>query len=164
MFRQTWSKTPELKHSEKRYKMMLNCMEYQEQELFPIRQFAFACEQMNEFAQSLRASSKFGMVRTGADIRNYKNGWRLEKWVEAELNKEQGLWAAWWLESGPREKGWIVESHLAVSPEVFYFGLEDHFASSPQELSQQLSKTVQHLKDALDQNHEFAEVVKKIIQ
>ncbi len=130
------------------------------QEPSPTGQFALACEQMNEFARSLRGSSAFGMVRTGADIRHYETGWRLEKWVEAELDKDEGLWAAWWFEFGPREDGWIIESHLAVSPDVFFAGLEDRFATSPQEIGEQLSVVVEDLKNALVKNQQFAEEVK----
>jgi hypothetical protein len=36
-------------------------------------------------------------ARTGADIRQYESGWRLEKWVEAQLDPAGDLWPAWWL-------------------------------------------------------------------
>jgi hypothetical protein len=136
-------------------------MNLNEQESTPTGQFALACERMNEFARTLRESSRFETVRTGADIRYYKNGWRLEKWVEAELNKDQGLWAAWWLELGPHERGWVIESHLAVSPDIFFAGLEDRTATAPQELREQLTAAVDDLKLALDQNMPFAEEVRK---
>ena len=85
---------------------------------------------MNEFSRTLRKS--FTLVRTGADIRSYeKRGWRLEKWVEAELDSTEGLWAAWWIEMGATENGWIVESQLAISPDILFIGLADRLAVSP---------------------------------
>lgn len=99
-----------------------------------IGHFALACERMNEFSQSLTQSSHFASVRAGADIRNYESGWRLEKWVEAEIDRVEGLWAAWWLELGPRKDGWMIESHLAVSPDISFIPLKDRFAASCDEL------------------------------
>ena len=136
-------------------------MKSEEQELSPTGQFALACEQMNEFARSLRDSRTFDVVRTGADIRYYEAGWRLEKWVEAEVDRSAGLWAAWWLDFGPKENGWLIESHLAMSPDVFFVGLEDRFATSHQEIGQQLSAAVENLEHALDQHHQFAEEIRK---
>jgi hypothetical protein len=134
------------------------------QELTPTGLFALACERMNEFARTLRESSRFETVRTGADICYYKNGWRLEKWVEAELSKGEGSWAAWWLELGPHERGWVIESHLAVSPDIFFAGLENRVATAPEELRNQLTAAVDDLKQALDQNTSFAEEVRKRIR
>src|SRR5437660_12468940 len=81
--------------------------------------FAAACERLNEFARSLRSDSRFGVVRTGADIRAYSYGWRLEKWVEAQLRGGE-LFAVWWIEFGPRADDWITESHIAIDPDAFH--------------------------------------------
>jgi len=120
-----------------------------------------ACEHMNEYARLLRGSSEFESVRTGADIRYYESGWRLEKWIEAELDKDEGLWAAWWLEFGAHEDGWIIESHLAISPDVFFAGLEDQIVTSNQEIGGQLELVVDDLKNALVKNQQFADEVRK---
>lgn len=136
-------------------------MNLNEQEPAAIGQFALACERLNEFALRLRESSRFETVRTGADIRYYKNGWRLEKWVEAELSRNEGLWAAWWLELGSLEQGWIIESHLAVSPDIFFAELEVRTATAAEELRSQLTAAVDNLKRALDENTPFAEEVRK---
>jgi hypothetical protein len=132
-----------------------------ERETLVIGHFALACERMNEFAQSLRRSSLFMTVRVGADIRNYESGWRLEKWVEAELDKDKDLWAAWWLEFGLCKDGWIIESHLAVSPDAFFFAFENRIATSPQEFGQQLLGVIADLEHSLEQNQQFAEEVRK---
>jgi hypothetical protein len=138
-----------------------NPMNESEREALVIGHFASACERMNEFARSLHQSSRFVSVRTGADIRNYESGWRLEKWVEAELDRAEGLWAAWWLELGRGERGWVIQSHLAISPDVLFVGLMDELATSPEEIEKLLSAAVENLKDALNQNQQFAEEVKK---
>ena len=69
--------------------------------------FAAACDQIDEYARTLDASRQFFDVRTGADIRNYRSGWRLEKWIEADIHKGGvaggGFTAVWWLELGPGE-------------------------------------------------------------
>src|SRR5262245_28599728 len=136
-------------------------MKNEGQELSLIGHFALACERMNEFARSLRGSSLFGTVSAGADIRYYESGWRLEKWVEAELDRAEGMWAAWWLELGPTKDGWIVESHLSTGPDGLFIGLEDRLAASPKELEEHLSAVVEDLKHALQQNSEFAEEIKR---
>jgi hypothetical protein len=136
-------------------------MPLNEQEPTETGQFALACERMNEFARTFRDSCRFETVRTSADIRYYENGWRLEKWVEAELNKGEGLCVAWWLELGPYERGWIVETHIAISPDIFFAGLEERTATSVQELRQQLIFVVDKLKKALDQDKQFADEVQK---
>ena len=126
-----------------------------------IHHFAIACERMNDFARSLRRSSVFQEVRTGADIRQYESGWRLEKWVEAQLDPNEGLWAAWWLELGASDRGWVVKSHLAISPNILFIGLADRFAVSPSELERSLSTAVEELRDAMQNNLEFAQEVKR---
>ena len=49
--------------------------------------FAAACERLIEYGIKLRASGRFFDVRNGAGTRNYQSGWRLEKWIEADINK-----------------------------------------------------------------------------
>ena len=142
-------------------------MKLTEEEPTPIGQFALACEQMNEFARTMCRSRRFATVTTGQDIRYYRGGewsrggWRLEKWVEAELDKDEGLWAAWWLELGPHERGWLVESDVTICPDIFSAGLDDRMATSPQELGKQLNAAVDDLINALDRNKQFAEEVRK---
>jgi hypothetical protein len=126
-----------------------------------IGQFALACEQMNDFARSLRSESVFGTVRTGADIRYYENGWRLEKWIEAELEPSQGLWSAWWLELGPHPDGWIVESSLSISPDALFLGFEDRTATSLVELEQCLADSVDNLKRSTSENPQFLEYLRR---
>jgi hypothetical protein len=136
-------------------------MKSREQDSSSTGQFALACEKMNEFARSLRLSLAFESVRTGADIRYYETSWRLEKWVEAEIDGDEGTSAAWWLEFGPHHNGWVVRSHVAVSPDIFFAALEDRVATSPEEVGQRLSVVVDELKNALQQDRQFADAVEK---
>ena len=133
-------------------------MEQSDNESSPTGYFASACGRMNDFAQSLRQSSVFVSVRTGANIRHYESGWRLEKWVEAELDRTEGLWAAWWLELGPRGNGWFIESNLAISPDILFLGLEDRIAATPDDVRRQLSLAIEELTYALQRNQRFSSV------
>jgi hypothetical protein len=134
-----------------------------EQESSATGLFAVACEEMNDFARSLRELPQFGAVRTGADIRSYASGWRLEKWVEVQLDQSTGLWAAWWLEVGQHCEGWVVESHVAVGPEVLHLDFEARHAQSVVELANELSQAVDRLKRALHEYREFASEVTRSI-
>jgi hypothetical protein len=125
-----------------------------------IGHFASACERMNDFARSLRGSADFIEVKTGADIRSYESGWRLEKWVEVLINQPEGLWAAWWLELGSVDHKWKIESHLAISPDILFIGLSDRLAASPAELESCLATAVEELCSALDKNPEFSHQIK----
>jgi hypothetical protein len=134
-----------------------------EHEESPIGLFAMACERLNDFARSLRKQSVFGNVKSRADIRRYEDGWRLQKWVEAELDPLEGLWAAWWLEVGPSSTGgWIIESSLSVSPDGIFIGLQDANVNTTEELERCLTVTVDDLEAALEHNTEFAEEVRKL--
>lgn len=133
-----------------------------EREMSAIGLFARACETLNEFARSLRESNLFSSVRAGSDIRYYETGWRLEKWVEAEINKVEELGAVWWLEIGPGEtSGWLLESHLAITPEGDFFNLPSRVADSPGELKEHLRVAVDQLITALNRNSEFASAVER---
>lgn len=121
--------------------------------------FAAACEQLNDFARSLREQAQFVSVRTGADIRFYLPDWRLEKWVEAEI-VQGNLWAVWWIDFGPRNDGWIIESHVAVDPDFFHLEFPPAHTTSAENVPQMLSDAVTRLKAAMRENCDFAEAVK----
>lgn len=61
--------------------------------------FGSACEQLKALAFQLNDCCTFPDVdfATGADIRLYANGPKLEKWVEATSEAEPNLFC-WWLE------------------------------------------------------------------
>jgi hypothetical protein len=125
--------------------------------------FALACEKMNDYGRALRAGV-FDTVKSSANIRYYEQGWRLEKCVEAELNRAEGLWAAWWLEFGPSKGGWIIESSVSVSPDVLHYTYESRFVTSVPEFAEQIDLAVGELKVALQENQSFAEEVQRIRQ
>ena len=134
-----------------------------EPEMTAIGLFAQACESLNEFARSLRASTLFNNVRSGADIRYYETGWRLEKWVEADIDqaKESDV-VVWWLELGAGESGgWLLESHLAITPEGEFINLPTRVANLVTDLEEQLRISVEELITALNSNPEFAKAVEE---
>jgi hypothetical protein len=130
-------------------------------ELCPVGSFALACEQLNDFARSLRESSRFATVRAGADIRFYESGWKLEKWVEAELDRDEGSWAAWWLELGPNANGWKLDSHISISHGALLIGMEERSCTTLDALERNLATAVEELTHALERNDLFAQEVSK---
>lgn len=124
-----------------------------------IASFAAACERLNSFARSLRDQGVFSTVHTGADIRNYETGWRLEKWVEAELNPAEGQWATWWFELGCIDDSVNVSSSLSISHGDCFISLPDRLAASVEELDVSLAAVIDELVVALDDNREFAHAV-----
>jgi hypothetical protein len=124
--------------------------------------FALACERLNDFARSLRTQSVFGKVRSRADIRYHEDGWRLQKWIEAELDQSKGLWAEWWLILGPSTgAGWNIESSLSISPDEIFIVLQEATVNSLGELERCLTVAADQLEQALQQNKEVAEEVRK---
>src|SRR2546430_896947 len=126
--------------------------------------FGRACEQMNDFARSVRESGLFPGVKTGADIRCYDSGWRLEKWVEAEINPSEGLSAAWWLELGPDGDKLVVRSNLSISHGELFINLPDRAVTSPAELEEALAKAVADLTGSLAFNSRFTEEVRQRLE
>lgn len=117
--------------------------------------FAMACEQLNAFARSLWSDPRFTTVQTGADIRHYASGWRLEKWVEAQL-KGGDLCAAWWIEFGPGDAGWKIESSVAINPDDFHLEFDPFVTTSDEEVKRELPQALFRLANALRDCPEFA--------
>lgn len=127
--------------------------------------FALFCEQMNAYAQKLRQLDKYKLVKTGADIRQYKDGWRLEKWIEILLNEEKGTWAALWLEMGVIDNAWTITHHLSISHNEFFFEFPQKTTTSIEELEHSLSEAHSELISALETNKSFVdEVIKHTCQ
>jgi hypothetical protein len=124
-----------------------------------IESFAEACERMNSFARALRAQGWFGVIRTGADIRKYESGWRLEKFIEAELNSEKGEWACWWLEIGLRKGQWLISSNISITNSEIHLEFEDRQAGSNEELKICLNSAVSDLEDSLNYESDFKRAV-----
>ncbi len=124
--------------------------------------FAEACERLNAYARALSKHGPFSKIGTGADIRKYESGWRLEKHVEAEICAEKGNWACWWLELGVKDKLWIVSSSVSVSQSDSYYDFDDRHASSLGELKTCLAAAITELESALDLHDEFREDVEVV--
>ncbi len=127
-------------------------------EAHAIESFAIACERLNDYARELRNAAAFREVTTGNGIRNYTNGWRLEKWLEAELNRDEGWSAAWWLELGGTDGDWLIVSHLSISHSDVFIELREQTVPSA-ELHQHLMSAVQELESSLKDNATFAREV-----
>jgi hypothetical protein len=65
-------------------------------------------------------------------------------------------WAVWWLELGPRDGGWVIESHVAIDPDVFHEELVPRYTKSAGMVAAELSDVVARLKNSLDNNQDFA--------
>ncbi len=127
-----------------------------------IQLFAESCEALNNFARTLWDNNIFGNTFTGADIRNYESGWRLEKYVESEVAAERGLSAAWWLELGQRDSKWIVASNVSVGHSELHIDLPEHVAIDITELKYALEKSVNDLIATTNPDSNFVREVKKL--
>lgn len=123
--------------------------------------FAQCCEQINDFARDLRREGIYREVRTGADIRKYESGWRLEKYIEAELDADQGFWLAWWLELGLKDDKWVVSANVSVSHSDLFYELPDRFAADEKQLKASLQKAVSDLKAAVIPDSKFGIEIEK---
>lgn len=126
--------------------------------------FAEACEQLIEYEIKLRASGRFFDVRSGAGIRNYRSGWRLEKWIEADIYKGGvaggGFCALWWLELGPgNPSGLMLDATLSVDPDHSYISLPSRTAVTLSEFKEALAAVVYELETALENNAEFIQAI-----
>ncbi len=127
-----------------------------------IEAFASTCERLNDFARELREKSGFGDVRTGADIREYKHGWRLEKYVEADVDSQKGQVAAWWIEMGRLGTGWLVSSSVSISHTDIHVELPERNAKNSSELRSALRSAVDELVRMGYGENSFAESVRGI--
>lgn len=80
--------------------------------------------------------------------------------MEAELNPDEGWWAAWWIELGETEGLWRIETHLSISHSDFFLGLQELMVPRDQ-LQQQLSRCVDELIHALEHNADFIQAVNR---
>lgn len=124
-----------------------------------IETFAKACEELNEYAQKLRRDDTFPEVTTGADIRYLAQGWRLRKFVEAQLNANEGFWAGWWLELGGDGDKWVVSSNLSISHTDTFFEVDELECGSVEELVAAINTALGHLTNALSDHDGFKEAV-----
>jgi len=124
-----------------------------------IETFAKVCESLNEYAQQLRRVEAFPKITTGADIRYLKQGWKLQKFVEAQINASEGFWAGWWIELCSRDQGWVVSSSVSISHTDVHIELDEAEIDSVDELVQCLNSALEHLTKALDNHDGFKQAV-----
>jgi hypothetical protein len=108
-----------------------------------IAEFAKASEELNAFARSLRERGID--ATTGADIRMYQGGPRLEKWVEARQRNSESVFC-WWLEIGSVEGDAAISAHVNESNGDTYRELDGRRASEIREVQNALSDAVAWLK------------------
>lgn len=127
-----------------------------------IEAFAEVCESLNEYAQKLRRVNAFPQVTTGADIRHLVQGWRLRKFVEAQLSASEGFWVGWSIELGGDGNKWVVSSNVSISHTDVFFELDEAEFESVDELLAALKVALNHLTNALDDHDGFREAVAKM--
>lgn len=125
--------------------------------------FAESCERMNEYSRTLDRKKLYRQVTAGANIRRFLSGWKLEKYVEAELSSAEGLWACWWLELGYEEGQWHVSTSVSISHSDTDIELMDSKVNTPEELRSCLNAALDELEAALEQNTAFRDAVKAAI-
>jgi hypothetical protein len=127
-----------------------------------IELFARTCERMNDFSRQLYRQGHFENVRSSADIRSYESGWRLEKYVEADVCTREGYVAAWCIELGRSHEGWFVELSVNVSHSDVYSNLGTRHASSIHELERALDESVNVLIATTMPTSEFAAAIEAL--
>jgi hypothetical protein len=130
-------------------------------EPFAIGSFARACEEMNDFARSLQSQGIFRVVKPGADICYYDQCWRMQKWVEADLDRWKT--ACWFLELGHNGSEWVVESRVSVSEGDTFIELKPRRANSVMALQVALAEAVDELRRSLTEIRGFADEVAAIL-
>lgn len=128
----------------------------------PIELFAQSCEALNSFARELREQGRYGEVRTSADIRTYSTGWRLEKYVEAEIDLDEGYVAAWCLELSRKDGNWLVASSVNVSNTDVYFDLGTRAAESVEQLESILRLVTTALAATAASESSFSNAIRAI--
>ena len=103
-----------------------------------IAEFARASEELNAFARSLRERGVD--ATTGADIRMYQDGPKLEKWVEARHSDSESV-SCWWLEGDA-----VIFAHVSESNGDAYCELDGQRASDISEVKNALGDAVTWLK------------------
>ena len=121
--------------------------------------FAESCERMNDFQRTLDRTNQFRQVTSGSNIRKYLDGWKLEKWIEAELNPLEGLWACWWLELGFENGQWLVHTNVSISHSDTELDLTHSKVDTPDALRHCLNTALNELEIALDKNSAFRAAV-----
>lgn len=108
-----------------------------------IAEFARASEELNAFARSLRERGVD--ATTGADIRMYQDGPKLEKWVEARQSDSESV-SCWWLEIGSVDGDAVISAHVNKSNSGAYCELDGRRASEISEVKNALSDAVAWLQ------------------
>ena len=125
--------------------------------------FASSCETLNDYACDLRQRLESVAVRTGADIRRYNNGWRLEKYVEAELEPKKGHIAAWWIDLGFTGDKWAVSSNVSVSHTDIHIELPVKYATDSAALRELLVDTIGQLAGMTEKENAFATEIRRFL-
>ena len=121
--------------------------------------FADFCENMNEFSRRLSSQHQNRAVHTGADIRKYAQGWRLEKYIEMPIDDVAGKVAAWWVELGQEDDKWAVSSSVSVSNTDIYMDLPVLHASDAEELQDAFSEVIQLFTQIGEQENRFSAAI-----
>jgi hypothetical protein len=124
---------------------------------------AKAFEEMNEFARTVERDARFERVTTGTDLREYRTGWTLEKYVEAYLNTSDGSAAVWWLEVSEDDRRWKTYSKISVSYGELDEDLDTRFADSVDEFLHDLQLAVSALIATYRDHEGLASEISRII-
>src|SRR5262245_35667238 len=79
-------------------------------ELQVVQAFARAAEALNAYSRALNADGLQAI--TGADIRHYVEGPKLEKWIEQESGESDVVYC-WWLELGTGDGCATIEANVS---------------------------------------------------
>jgi hypothetical protein len=109
-----------------------------------IELFAKACERLNDFSRDLWESSLYVNALTSSNIRNYLQGWRLEKYVEANLQNSPEDSVSWCLELGKPDH-WLIHADVSVAHGGVYMEVMDCLVETDAQLEIALNRAVDAL-------------------
>ena len=130
-------------------------------EVSAIELFSNCCELLNTYELELAERWKPIDVKSGADIRKYNCGWRLEKYLEANISPEEGNIATWWIELGYIEGRWVVSSNVNISHTEIYIELPDMYSENIIDLKSSLEESVALLQSMTESDNPFSDEINK---
>jgi len=126
---------------------------------------AHACEELNSFAIILRERQidAFYSVTTETNLRQYVSGWMFEKYVEAQLNPDEGYVAVWGLELSEEKGEWRIVANNSISYTDYYEEVAVKIVPE-NKLEEGLTQVVRALMDSYVLGNVFRAKIDKLLE
>lgn len=124
---------------------------------------AAVCERLNDFARVLRNDSRLVEVTTSTDIRYYETGWKIEKYVEALLDTENGYAAVWSFELSEEKGAWRIDTNTSVSYGDYDEEVETRHPNSLTELNSEMTDATTNLIATNETGRPFRAAIESVL-